>query len=201
MTGVLCWPKKLLSAEDLRRHLTSQREVLVLPKTVITPLAADELKAKGVRVRFQATNGAEESKAPANAWAYAMDKPDATVASAVQALGRDGIVLAQVDFTDPRRFAQWIVSERRGGIAFCGDPATLCCIANKIAGVRAAAVVSVAQIVGIKKRLAANVFAIEPAGRTFFEVRQMLKAIVTGDSNCPAEIAKVLQELDGHAHR
>jgi hypothetical protein len=38
--------------------------------------------------------------------------------------------------------------------------------------------------------LGANLFAIEMPGRTFFEFRQMLKSI-----------AKVLQELDGHAHR
>jgi hypothetical protein len=43
--------------------------------------------------------------------------------------------------------------------------------------------------------------AVEMPGRTFFEVRQILKALSRTAAECPQKIADVLQELDGHAHR
>jgi ribose 5-phosphate isomerase RpiB len=199
-TTVLCWPKRLLSADDLRRHLTSQRELLLLPRTVITPLAADELRAKGIRVSWQVPS-TKDATTTQEAWCYAQEKPDAVVASVVKSLERDGITLTKLDAADARTIAATIIAHHRGGIVFTGDPATVCCIANKIAGLRAAAAVNVAQIAVSKKNLGANLFAIEMPGRPFFELRQMLKTIVTSAAGCPTELAKVLKELDGHAHR
>ena len=147
-SGVLCWPKRLLSADDLRRHLTSQRELLLLPRTVITPLAADELKAKGIQVTWQ-TSKAKETPTKQGAWCYAQEKPDAAIVAAMQALDRDGITLTKLDGTEARAIAETIIAAHVGGIVFCGDPATVCCIANKIAGVRAAAILSAVQIAGI----------------------------------------------------
>src|SRR5947209_18644570 len=90
---VLSWPKRLLSADDLRRHLNGQRELQLLPRTVVTPLAADELRARGVRISWQAPllAGKQESFA---AWGYAQERPDALVTAAVQALEREGVSLA-----------------------------------------------------------------------------------------------------------
>ncbi len=198
--GVLCWPKRLLSADDLRRHLTSQRELLLLPKTVITPLAADELKAKGVRISWE-TPKPKDDAPKHGTWSFAEEKRDAIVAAVIKALERDGIMLTRLEVADARKIAEAIVADKRGGIVFCGDPATVCCVANKVAGVRAAAVVNAAQLVSVKKKLGANLFAIETLGRTHFELRQLLKTIVTGNAACPADIATVLKELDGHAHR
>src|SRR5207253_502279 len=135
--------------------------------------------------------------APANqgTWSYAQEKPDAMVASAVQALARDGVTLAAVDFAgSARNVVETILRVGHLGVVFCGDPALACCIANKMSGMRAAAVWNVAHVLRARKTLGANLFAIEMPGRTFFEVRQMLKTIVTGDVQCPAEIATTLQE-------
>ncbi|MBI3822501.1 MAG: hypothetical protein HY289_07455 [Planctomycetes bacterium] len=200
MTGVLCWPKKLLSADDLRRHLTSQGELLLLPRTIITPLAADELKAKGVRVRFE-TAKAQETISAKGAWFVAQEKSDALIAAAVKSVERDGIVLTGLEFTTARKIAEALVAKKAGVVVFCSDPATVCCIANKIAGVRAAAVGNMMQTSKAKKNLGANLFAIEMPGPTFFELRQMLRTIVAIVPSCSECVAKTLQELDGHAHR
>src|SRR6516165_7441457 len=97
---VLCWPKRLLSADDLRRHLTSQRELLILPGTVITPLAGDELKAKGVRIHTHVPApspllpGGRETRgegAPKErTWCYAQEKNDAMIVAALKAVASDG---------------------------------------------------------------------------------------------------------------
>lgn len=206
-TSVLCWPKRLLSADDLRRHLTSQRELVLLPRTIVTPLALDELRAKGVRVSWHVPKPAESTTVRQDKWSYAQEKPHALVASAIQALERDGITLTALEFAPSlrdgaRTTATAILNKGyQGAVVFCSDPALVCCIANKIAGLRAVAVGNTAEVVRTKKSLGPNLFAIEMPGRTFFEIRHMLKTIVTRDSPCPAEIAKSLQEVDGHAHR
>src|SRR5687768_3174857 len=142
-SNVLCWPKRLLSAEDLRRHLTSQRELLLLPKTVITPLAADELRAKGVRIRWQAIE--TKTKTTTGGWLILQESNDANMTAALRSLERDGITLAAVH-TTPRALAESIVKEgHAGAIVATSDAALVCCIANKIIGVRAAAVGNVKQ--------------------------------------------------------
>ena len=194
--NVLCWPKNVLSADDLRRHLTSQRELLLLPKTVVTPLAADELKAKGVRIAWQSAKVQEQN----SSWCWSAEKPDATVRSAVQALERDGVILTWVEGA-ARTMAQTVVRDELRGILFAVDGSVTCCLTNKVAGVRALVASNAMQVKRVKKALGPNLFVVETADRTFFELRQLLRAITTGDDACPAEVARVLQELDGHAHR
>jgi hypothetical protein len=194
----LCWPTRLLSADDLRRHLNGQRELRLLPRTVITPLAADELNARGVRIVWQPTAMNEPQP---SAWIYALDKHDAAVMSALKAVERDGIALTPKVATN-RAFAEMIGRDGcTGGVLFTKDPILASCIASKIAGIRAAHIRTVAQVRSAKKSLGANLFAIETPGPTFFELRQMLRTIVTDKVECPANIATILRELDGHAHR
>ncbi len=201
-TSVLCWPKRLLSADDLRRHLTSQRELLLLPRTVITPLAADELRAKGVRILWQAPASKEGKSPKPGTWLYAQEKSDALITSAIQALERDGSTLTPCDGASAQSIAKAILAaEHAAGILFCGDAATACCIANKIAGIRAGAVSNNAQALRAQNTLGANLFAIEFPGPTFFELRQMLRTIATCSPKCPDTVANLLKELDGHAHR
>jgi hypothetical protein len=196
-TTTLCWPKRLLSADDLRRHLTSQRELVLLPKTIVTPLAADELRAKGVRIRWE--HAAQASEATAK-WLVVQETPSTLIASAIQALEREGITLTPMDGS-ARTLAEIVATKGVGGVVFTSDAATAVCIANKVAGVRAVFVANVAHVARAKKSLGANLYALELAGPSFFEVKQMLKTIVAGNVQCPDDIVKTLKELDGHAHR
>ena len=203
---VLCWPRRVLSADDLRRHLNGQRELQLLPRTIITPLAADELKARGVRVSWQdaAANGA---KAAAGTWGYAQERPDALVDSGVRALERDGLRFAALRLSTPaspawpKEIAATLVrSEHPGVVAFCTDAGLVCCVANKLSGVRAVPIANVAQATRARANLGANLLAIELPGPTFFELRQIVRAACKGGA-CPENVAAALKELDGHAHR
>jgi hypothetical protein len=207
-TSVLCWPKKVLSADDLRRHLTSQRELLLLPRTVITPLALDELRAKGIRVQWQASPGMNDAipGGPSAKWYYAQETPDTMISLVMHALEREGVQVAYIAPGLPwvsaiASYAEMLVSNKSGGIAFVREPSLVCCIANKIAGIRAASVHSVPSIAATKKALGPNLFALDQSGKTFFELRQMLRTITADAPKCGDDIAKTLSELDGHAHR
>src|SRR5262245_37290078 len=85
---VLRWPGRVVAADDLQRSLNSHRELLVEPAAVITPLALEQLNARGVQIRRQAPEPPTATRAT---WGYAQDRPHPLVKSAVQALEREGL--------------------------------------------------------------------------------------------------------------
>ncbi len=205
--SVLRWPGRVLAAEDLRRSLNGHRELVLSPQTIVTPLAAEELRAGGVRITRQPAEPAAIVRLP---WGYAQEKPNPLVTSAIQALRRDGLALHElppakdgVPCRWARAVAECIARDECGaGVVFCDDPGLVCCIANKLPGLRAVAVGSVPQAARAVLVLGTNLVAVELSGRTFFEVRQILRTLCTaGAPVCPPGVACTLEELDGHAHR
>jgi hypothetical protein len=89
----------------------------------------------------------------------------------------------------------------RAAVLFCRDAGLACCVANKVPGVRAVAVWTVAQANRALAGLGANLLVVEMAGRTYYEFRELLRLCGAGTAGCPPGVACVLQELDGHAHR
>ena len=73
-------------------------------------------------------------------------------------------------------------------LCFCDDPGLVCCVANKVPGLRAVAVHGIAQAERHWLGLGANLLVVEMPGRTFFEMRQMLQ-LCGGKQRlrCPAE--------------
>jgi hypothetical protein len=203
---VLHWPKRVLAVADLRDSLNGQRELVLAPHTVVTPLAGEELRHRGIRVTRSTP---ELAGAGGPVWGYGQDRPHGLVRSAVQALARDGLRVRELPPAEgvlPCRWARAVAQcvaagECAGGVVFCEDPGLVCCVANKVAGLRAVAVTTVGQAARATWTLAANLLAVEMPGRTFYEVRQILRLLSDGRSGCPDGVACTLRELDGHAHR
>jgi len=209
---VLRWPGKLLSADDLRRHLRGHKELIVQRHAIVTPLAVDELKDRKVRLVREDMANVGKAKTSREFTeglvAYAQERPAAIVAAAVQSLQREGVSLHAMPACDALA-ADWALElaecvargECRSCVAFCSDPGLVCCVANKKPGLRAAAVADVVQAARAVRGLGSNLLALEMPGRTLFEVRQVLLMLHKATSACPAEVAELFQELDGHAHR
>jgi hypothetical protein len=131
------------------------------------------------------------------------------LAVALRSLQRDGT--PPVSFApcqgEPCRWVRGIAEclargECCGAVLFCGDAGLACCVANKVPGIRAAAVVTVPQARQALTKLGANLLAVEQDGRTFFEFKQILRLCCAQSvACCPPGVACVLEELDGHAHR
>lgn len=205
--AVLQWPGRLLAAEDVRRALNGHHEVVIRPETVVTPLAADELRTHGVPLRRALP---EPRVVLPRRWGQAADRPYPLVASAVQAVEREGIPVGPLPGEvngSPGNWARAIAEciargDCCGGVIFCNDPGLVCCVANKVTGLRAVPVVTVSHAARATLTLGANLLAVEMPGRTFFELRQILRLLCCADSPaCPEGVACTLQELDGHAHR
>jgi hypothetical protein len=204
---VLRWPGRVLAADDLRRTLNGHREVLVNSQAVITPLALEHLRTKGVGVRRQERAG---QPVASSRWGYAQEREHPLVQSAVQAIRREDLVLEEMKGNGGGSPGQWARDlalcvargECRGGALFCQDPGLICCVANKVAGVRAVPVDTVGQAARAGLTLGANLLAVEMPGRTFFEIRQILRILCASTpAVCPPGVACTLTELDGHAHR
>jgi hypothetical protein len=202
--AVLRWPGRVLSAEDVRRRVNGHRRLLLPRSAVVTPLAAEELSRNGV----QWDREEEKTAARTARLGYAQDRPYPLVGSAVRTLAREGVGLRELASGDglPCRWAKALAEcvsrgECVGGVVFCADPGLVCCVANKLPGLRAVSVVTVGQAARATLTLGANLLAVEMPGRTFFEVRQVLRTLCDATGACPDGVACTLRELDGHAHR
>jgi hypothetical protein len=204
---VLRWTGRVLTAVDLRQALNGHRELVIPERAILSPLAADELRARGVRVTVQR---ALETALPAKGrWGVAQDRPYPEVAGVVQSLRRDGVEFHELPACTggacswSRSLAECVAQgECVGGVVFCQDAGLVCCVANKVAGLRAVPLASVPQATRACSSLSPNLVAIEMPGRTFYEIRQVLRcACLPEGKACPDGVATTLRELDGHAHR
>ena len=59
---VLRWAGRVVTADDLYRSLNGHRELVLTPRAVVTPLAAEHLRARGVRVSRQDAAAEKETK-------------------------------------------------------------------------------------------------------------------------------------------
>jgi hypothetical protein len=142
-------------------------------------------------------------------WGYALEgRPSTMLQVALQALHRNGAGPQTLPECNGetcgwvRQVAECLRSGRcQTAVLFCADASLACCVANKVPGVRAAAVWTVAQAARALEQLGANLLVVETAGRTFYEFKEMLRLCHAQAPACPPGVACVLEELDGHAHR
>ncbi len=199
-TTVLWWTGQLLAEDDLRRHWTNQGEIVLSPRTIVTPLAFDFLKGKRIAIRRE--DKASDKRMSQTVWGIAEETPSPLVAAAVKALMHEGRTLAAIVGRGIRTIATNVSKgDPLGAVIVSDQPGLAVCIANKIPGVRAASISHATEVGLLIKTLGPNLFALTTTGRTFFELRQLLKAATASPPACPETLAKTLQELDGHAHR
>lgn len=144
------------------------------------------------------------------AWGYGVEgKPSAMLQAALRTLRRNGTPPQELPACDGpacdwvRRVAECLHDGTcRAAVLFCEDAGLACCVANKVPGVRAAAVWTVGQGRRAVERLGANLLVVETEGRTFYECKELLRLCCEHTpACCPPGVACTLQELDGHAHR
>lgn len=137
------------------------------------------------------------------------DRPYPLVDCALRALAREGVECRR---TPPdrgeltcrwaRRLAECVAAgECSGGVLFCEDAGLVACVANKVPGLRAVPVTTIGQTARAVLSLGANLLAVEMPGRTYFEIRQILRELCCSGGSCPDGVGRTLEELDGHAHR
>ena len=82
-----------------------------------------------------------------------VEEPDDFARKVLASAAREGLGLREFPAAGDRLLCRWAKAvaecvasgECVGGVIFCDDPALVCCVANKLPGLRAAAVTTVAQ--------------------------------------------------------
>jgi len=143
----------------------------------------------------------------AASFAVSSDGAYAYVEAAVRTLAREGVAIRQTRQAGrPSGWAHEVAGEVgsgavRAAVLFCLGPELAACVANKVPGVRAVSVSTVAQAGRAALDVGVNLLAVEMPGRTYYEIRQMLRILFSETPSCPAGLSAVLKEVEGHAHR
>jgi hypothetical protein len=165
---------RLLAVRHVEALAPGQREVRVAPGTVVTPLARDLLKQRGIVLRPVADGdeGGDRFRSRGE-WGFAIE--DATAPGALAALRRALLVEAwsELDGT-PGEAARWVAAAPdRGAMVVTDDAPVAVWRACQVAGVRAAAASDADAVARAVGTLGLNLLVVEPLGKSISWIRQL----------------------------
>ena len=158
-------------------------EVVVSSKAIVTPAALDVIKARDIRMVVQ-----EETKS-AHAGVRPTDHTRVTTAYIVrhtESLQRAWEEFSPTSKTEllgcPDDAAQMTMSaicrgDSEACFIFAEQAHRAACFANRNEKVRAVVAGNVGDVIEIRKQIRANVWCVNPTGRSYFELRNLFNAI------------------------
>jgi hypothetical protein len=158
---------RLLGQAQVEAMDGSMREVRVAQGTVVTPLALDLMKRRGIALK-QASNdeSAVQSKGTGE-WAFAIEGPISGKAEALRRALLDS--WAEVADSPP-----WVASrDDRGALVLTPEASVAAWRANRVEGIRAATACDVDSVARAVKHLGVNVLVIEPAKHSIPSMKAM----------------------------
>lgn len=189
-TDVVTFDERVVTGELLERRVDGARHVVLAPGAILTPTARDVLRTRNLELVRRTPS--------ANASPTAADTRLALVVRSTPALGTaldDARSSTGVSWQRDMLGCPWDAAARaigaicRGEAAvvavFAAEAEVVACRANRNARVRAAVVSDVRRLEKLARRLGPNVYCIDPDGRSFVEIRNLLRAIAAATPECP----------------
>jgi hypothetical protein len=181
---------RVITQELLVARVTDGKSVRVSSRAILTPSARDFLRIHGIECVRDSTNDATSPTAIRTPWVALVSKTTSTVTSAVGSLRENGGNVEQRLVGTSVEAAQQAIGilcrgDAVGVVVFTDEPEATACLANRNATVRAAVVTSVPQATSIQRRLGVNLAAINPVGQSFFELRNLLRVVTSGNPTAP----------------
>lgn len=172
--------ERVITEAVLEEKLNGASVVQFAPKTVLTPTARDFLRVNKITWSYSRSGGKAQRHNEAPQWAviivHAAHIVDRVVTDLMPGTRRE--LLGCPD--DAANLA--IAEIARGGFAkaiiFAEQTHRAACLANRHESVKAVAVRDAADALSIRKQLRANVWCVDPTNRGYFEVRNLVKAII-----------------------
>jgi hypothetical protein len=152
-------------------------EIRVARGTIVTPLAFDLMKRRGISLRYAANGEASSEKAKgAGEWAFAIEGP---ISGKAEALRR--ALLGTWSEVPAPEAAPWVVAGAdRGALVLTPEASVVAWRANRVEGVRAASACDVDSVVRAVKYLGVNILVIEPALHSISSMKAMAEAFRRG---------------------
>jgi len=154
--------------------LADRGEVRILAGTVVTPLARDLLKRRGVAVRVVSGREANQARTQRQGeWGFAIGSTRSP--GLVAALRRQWLDGAWSEVAnDARGAAHWVVeSANRGALVVADEASVATWRASRVEGVRAATVSDIDATARAVRHLGANLLVVEPLARSIHLIRQI----------------------------
>lgn len=151
------------------------------PKSVLTPSALDFLASR--KLDWRRADAGSGAAGPRGKWLAIITRSTPALAAALDLVAKDAAAEWTRELTGCHREAARRATsalcrgECDAAVIFTGKPEAAVCRANRNPKVRGAAVVAVARVKSLKEQLGANLFAIDPADRTAFELRNWLREL------------------------
>lgn len=168
---------RLLGVRQVER-LADRDEVQILAGTVVTPLARDFLKQRGVSVRVVSGRDAVAARNRRQGeWGFALESTrNPGLIGSLRRYWLDGSAWSEV--LDP---TNWVVAtERRGALIVADEASVATWRANQVEGIRAATVGDVEATARAVRHLGANVVVVEPSTRSIHLIQQIARAFQAG---------------------
>lgn len=163
---------RLLGALQVESLDRDETEIRLAPGTVVTPIAADLLKRRGIALRYVSRVSANES----GEWAFSIVGKGNGNAEAI----RRALLLAWSE-VDSREAPAWVVGGAgRGALVLTAEASIASWRANQTPGVRAATVADLDAVARAVRHLGVNVLVVEPAGLSIPTVKAMAEAFRKG---------------------
>jgi len=180
----------VITADVVAEKVGNQKNVVVGARAIVTPSARDWLRHNKVELIHQPT--VASAGASAGAAASAEVKSDKLVITHSAGLTIDRVLedagrqtnggwnRKSVDSADEA--AKKAIGELRREnsrviVVLTSEPEVAACLANRNEQVKAAVVADAAAVARVKSGLDGNVFVADPAGRSFFELRNILRRV------------------------
>jgi hypothetical protein len=163
---------RLLAVRHVELLAPGQHEVCVAPGTVVTPLARDLLKQRGIALRQVALKEAARV-ARSGEWGFAVD--ETAVSGMVAALGRALCeeMWSELEAT-PGSAAQWVAeAAHRGAFLLTAQASVAVWRACQVAGVRAAVADDPDAVARAVRHLGVNLLVVEPLGKSISWIRRL----------------------------
>lgn len=165
---------RLLTFRHVQAWDSSEREIRVGVGTVVSPMARDELKRRGITVRVVADVQVGIDRVEGE-WGFAID-PGSGWLEAV----RRGLLSGSEGWSEIGRSAEdvskWIIqASHRGAALLTIESALACWWANRIDGVRAATVSGAEEVPRAVRSLGMNLAVIDPTSKSIPSLRHLLK--------------------------
>jgi hypothetical protein len=161
---------------DLLADRAISAEVHIGPKSILTPAARDYIREQGIR--WKRANGAPKSTTPGCTWNAVVVNPSDAVSQAVAELSPGKRELVGT-CTDAAEKAVSIVcrAEAEGAVVFAESADQIACLANRNQHIRALVAHDPAGLERAAAEISPNVIIIRPAGRTAYELRNLLRVL------------------------
>lgn len=171
-----------------RRRPEGNARLVIGRKTVVTPAARDLLKAHGISwERGSAAGSTTNSGSTASTpdWQIVMTECGPAVKSLLKDLERLGgagrpQLLSGVEETVRSAISAICRGEAGRVLALTPVAEVVACFANRNDRVRAAVVRDVRLVDAVREHLDANVWCVDPRGRSFVELRNLCRRILAG---------------------